>query len=149
MNEQTYVRFQVLTAANMKMTVFWDVAPCCLLEVYRRLRGVCCLHHQGDHFPDDRGSKHLWNVDKRLPDYTEQHPRRQSSSNKLIFEIWGSHGGEDVDVALVGCNAMWTGWRWRQYVHPKRWYLPISQHCVTVQNNIGNLYLTWVKANGA
>jgi hypothetical protein len=23
-------------------------------------------------------------------------------------EIWGSHGGEDVDVGLLGCNAMST-----------------------------------------
>jgi hypothetical protein len=30
------------------MAVFWDVAPCSLVEVYQRLRGVCCLHHQGD-----------------------------------------------------------------------------------------------------
>jgi hypothetical protein len=37
------VRFQVLTAASMKMTVFWVVAPCSLVEVYRRLRGACCL----------------------------------------------------------------------------------------------------------
>jgi hypothetical protein len=44
------------------MTVFWDVAPCSLVEVYRRFRG----------------SKHLWNVDKHLRDYTAQHPRRQS-----------------------------------------------------------------------
>jgi hypothetical protein len=42
------VRFQVLTAANMKMTVFWDVAPCSLVEVYRRFRGTYCLNHQGD-----------------------------------------------------------------------------------------------------
>jgi hypothetical protein len=27
-------RFQVLTAASMKMTVFWDVVPCSLVEVY-------------------------------------------------------------------------------------------------------------------
>jgi hypothetical protein len=27
------VRFQVLTAANMKIIVFWDVAPCSLVEV--------------------------------------------------------------------------------------------------------------------
>jgi hypothetical protein len=26
------------------MTVFWDVAPCSLAEVYRRFRGACCLH---------------------------------------------------------------------------------------------------------
>jgi hypothetical protein len=42
------VRLQVLTASIMKMTVFWDVAPCCLVKVYRRFRGAYCLHHQGD-----------------------------------------------------------------------------------------------------
>jgi hypothetical protein len=42
------VRFQVLTAASMKMTVFWDVTLCSLVEVYRRFRGACCLNHQGD-----------------------------------------------------------------------------------------------------
>jgi hypothetical protein len=30
------------------MTVFWVVAPCSLGEVYRRFKGACCLHHQGD-----------------------------------------------------------------------------------------------------
>jgi hypothetical protein len=29
------VRFQVLMAASMKMTVFWDIAPCCLAEIDR------------------------------------------------------------------------------------------------------------------
>jgi hypothetical protein len=29
------------------MTVFWDVASCSLVEIYRRFRGTCCLH-QGD-----------------------------------------------------------------------------------------------------
>jgi hypothetical protein len=41
------MRFQVLTAASMKMAIFWAVAPCSLVEVYRRFRGACCLHHQG------------------------------------------------------------------------------------------------------
>jgi hypothetical protein len=44
--------------------VFWDVAPCSLVEVYRRFRD----------------SKHLWDAGKLLPDYTAQHPRRQSFS---------------------------------------------------------------------
>jgi hypothetical protein len=35
------VRFQVLTAASMKMAVFWVIAPCSLVEVYRRFRGAC------------------------------------------------------------------------------------------------------------
>jgi hypothetical protein len=31
----------------MKMTVFWDIAQCSLVEVYRHFKGACCLHHQG------------------------------------------------------------------------------------------------------
>jgi hypothetical protein len=42
-----YVRFEVLTAASMKISVFWDVAPCSLV-VCQRFRGACCLHRQGD-----------------------------------------------------------------------------------------------------
>jgi hypothetical protein len=38
------VKFQVLMAVSMKMAVFWFVAPCSLVDVYR---------------PDDGGSKHF------------------------------------------------------------------------------------------
>jgi hypothetical protein len=31
----------------MKMTAFWDIAPCSLAEVYRCFRDAYCLHHQG------------------------------------------------------------------------------------------------------
>jgi hypothetical protein len=37
----------VLTAACMKMIVFWDVAPCSLVDSDRRFRVAYCLHHQG------------------------------------------------------------------------------------------------------
>jgi hypothetical protein len=30
------------------MAIFWDVAPCSLVKVYRRFRGACCLHRQGE-----------------------------------------------------------------------------------------------------
>jgi hypothetical protein len=39
------MRYEVLTATNMKMAVFWVVALCSLVKVYRRFRGACCLHH--------------------------------------------------------------------------------------------------------
>jgi hypothetical protein len=38
----------VLTAASMKMTVLWDMAPCTVVEVDRGFRGAYCLHHQGE-----------------------------------------------------------------------------------------------------
>jgi hypothetical protein len=38
----TLVRFQVLTAASMKMSVFWDVAPCSVVEIYLRF-----IFHEG------------------------------------------------------------------------------------------------------
>jgi hypothetical protein len=41
------MRCQVLTAI-LKTTVFWVVTPCSKVELYRRFRGACCLHHQGD-----------------------------------------------------------------------------------------------------
>jgi hypothetical protein len=28
----------------MKTTVFWNIAPCILVEVYRRFRGAYCLY---------------------------------------------------------------------------------------------------------
>jgi hypothetical protein len=34
------IRFQVLTEASMKITVFWDVVPCSLVEVYSRSEAV-------------------------------------------------------------------------------------------------------------
>jgi hypothetical protein len=45
-----HARFQVLTTANTKMNVFWVVVPCSPVEVYRRFRGDCCVHHQDDEF---------------------------------------------------------------------------------------------------
>jgi hypothetical protein len=35
------VRFQVLMVVSMQMAVFWVVAPCSLVEVYRRFRPAC------------------------------------------------------------------------------------------------------------
>lgn len=31
------------------MAVFWDIVQCSLTELYRRLRGSCCVRHQGNH----------------------------------------------------------------------------------------------------
>jgi hypothetical protein len=41
----------------MNMTVFWDFAPCCLIEVYRPFWSTCYLHHQFNHRSDNGGIK--------------------------------------------------------------------------------------------
>jgi hypothetical protein len=41
------------------MTVFWDGAPCSLVEIYRRFRGAYCLRHRP---PDGGGSKQVSKV---------------------------------------------------------------------------------------
>jgi hypothetical protein len=88
-----FVKFQVLTAASMNMTVFWDVAPCNLIKDYRRFRDAYCLHYR----LDDAGRKYLWNVGKLLPFFTAQHPRRQSFKCNFDWmhfcEEWGTSSG--------------------------------------------------------
>jgi hypothetical protein len=32
----------------MKMIIFWDVAPCSQVDIYRRFRDACHLYYQGD-----------------------------------------------------------------------------------------------------
>jgi hypothetical protein len=49
----------------MKMAVFFVVVLKSLSEIYRRFRGDY-FFHQGDHNPDDGGSKDLRNVGKLL-----------------------------------------------------------------------------------
>jgi hypothetical protein len=60
-SNQTYCilcETEVLTAVSVKRIVFWDDAPCNLVEIERRLTVAFCVHHR----PDYEGSKHLWNV---------------------------------------------------------------------------------------
>jgi hypothetical protein len=37
------VGFEVLAAVAMESTIFWDVTPCRLVEVHRRLGGKYCV----------------------------------------------------------------------------------------------------------
>jgi hypothetical protein len=42
------VRFRVLTPASIKMAVFLHLAPCAVIDIGRRFRGVYCVYRQGD-----------------------------------------------------------------------------------------------------
>jgi hypothetical protein len=80
------MRFQVLTVVSMKMTVFWVVVTCSLVEVY------WCF----------RGSRHLWNSINFHQ--TTWHSIPEGSH---LYSDWGaisgSHGGEYEDNCLLGC----------------------------------------------
>jgi hypothetical protein len=40
-------RSEVLTAVRIKITIFWDVTQCSLVNMYQYFKGICCLHFQG------------------------------------------------------------------------------------------------------
>jgi hypothetical protein len=41
-------RLKVLAVTRITMIVFWDVALCILISIYRRFTGAYCLHRQSD-----------------------------------------------------------------------------------------------------
>jgi hypothetical protein len=76
------VRFEVRTATSMKMAAVWAVAPCSSLLTDVFIESSIRLMSD---YPDDGGSKLLWNVGHHLPDYTVQHPRQSSSSTATVL----------------------------------------------------------------
>jgi hypothetical protein len=64
----------------MKITVFWDVASCSLVEIDRRFIDAYCHLNQGHDHPDDGGIKNLWNVGQFLPHNMTQRLKRQPYS---------------------------------------------------------------------
>jgi hypothetical protein len=87
------------------MAVFWVVAPCSLVEVNRRSRGACCLHHQGDS------------------------PRRQLSSYsppwepEILRRISTTRRYNPEDCHLDTSASM----LWRRDKHTRKLYLPFSK----------------------
>jgi hypothetical protein len=68
MGGRMHFLFPTGAAIFLDVAVFWVVALCRLVEVYRRFRGPHCLHYQGDDLSDNGGSKHFWKIGKLLPD---------------------------------------------------------------------------------
>jgi hypothetical protein len=80
------VKLEVLTTDSVKMVLFWVVAPCRLVEVYRRFRGACCLRHQ-----EDRRSKTSVNFypTTRCNNPEDSHLQViQCWASQLYFNIW-------------------------------------------------------------
>jgi hypothetical protein len=98
-----YVRFQVLTAARMKI-VFWDVTPCSLV-VYQHFWGAYCLHHQGalmmDAASTSERSVNLYQTTRRnIPEDSHLLVHYVSTND---FTATG-HPNYATDLFIVSCN---------------------------------------------
>jgi hypothetical protein len=60
------------------MVDFWDVAPCSLVEIYRRFRGAFSLHYQDDDLPET--SVNFYDTTLRnIPGDSHLHTRRREN----------------------------------------------------------------------
>jgi hypothetical protein len=72
------------------MTGFWDIAPCSLVEVDRRFRGVYCLHHLVGLLQRDYTVLYT----RRLSLHTRR--RDNPKSYKVLRKIFGPKREEEV-----------------------------------------------------
>jgi hypothetical protein len=103
-----YVRFEVLTAVVMKISIFWDITSTSPFKVNRYFGGTCRLHLQGRRIsqvktPDmfttwfraaillglffdreDGGDIFLRNFGRLSTDYTALYPKRQNSAIRFL-----------------------------------------------------------------
>jgi hypothetical protein len=59
-------------SVTMKSTIFWDVMPCCVVEVYCRLGGVQNLHFEGGRVCQAASRTMIWQTSTRLYSITSQ-----------------------------------------------------------------------------
>jgi hypothetical protein len=78
-----WVKFQVLTASNKKMTVFWNVLLCSLVKTGRRFRCPYCFIVL---MIGAVGTSEKVGLLQRH--HTALHPRRLWSSHKCFFSLW-------------------------------------------------------------
>jgi hypothetical protein len=82
-----------------------------------------------DVLPDDGGSKHLWNVGKRLSAYTAQHPRRQTSSYSPSWSL-KSHfvAADNMKYDTQNMEAACSSETGLSIYKPTRCYNLLSEH---------------------
>jgi hypothetical protein len=90
------VRFQVLAVVTMNITVFWVLAPCSLLETYRRLRGSYCLHHYGD-LPDDGAVS----ISETSASFYETTQRNIQKTGTLNFALYSPNSMEESFLRIL------------------------------------------------
>jgi hypothetical protein len=99
------VRFEVLTMWLWKATVFWDVIPCSLAEMYLRFRRTCCLRL----LTMEEIGTFLQNVGTLLSDCMASHPRKLLSSSSLSSWSVGSADPSQLPNGVSVSHSQQTG----------------------------------------
>jgi hypothetical protein len=73
----------VTSELSVKMAVFWDVAPCSLVETDRHFRDAYCLYHQGYRNIQENSQLHTRRREKL---------KSQNCPRSMTF-TWGGGGG--------------------------------------------------------
>jgi hypothetical protein len=152
------VRFKVLTAVKismLKITFFWDVAPCSLADVYRRFGGACCLHRRGD---DGAGSTsetsvNFYQTTRRNVSENSHHTRRRenlkSHVSMLVFWVVTPCGlvGRYQHLGGTYCHQLYS-WIWRQCL--SHWWLLLNRRTHRDRNhNLEDIWswVTWFRTS--
>jgi hypothetical protein len=77
----------------LKISVFWVVAPCSLVEVYQRFRGPCCL--------PSSGRSRCYN-----PEDSSLHTHRRENLKSCFSEFW-YRWSEAAHHWGCGCSYLW------------------------------------------
>jgi hypothetical protein len=77
----------------MKMAVFWDVAPCSLVEVYRRLRAITLTMEAAS--TSETSVNFYQTTLRNIPEDSDLHTRSRENLKSLlvIFKMYKSQGG--------------------------------------------------------
>jgi hypothetical protein len=111
-----YFKFRL--NSHMRMTVFWVVAPCSLVEVYRRFIGACSLHHQGDRPETSVNFYQTTRHNNPEDSHLHTHRRENLESHKETNE---SHllSVRNFSSFYEGWNGVrwnWSHWAWRSEI---------------------------------
>jgi hypothetical protein len=79
----------------LKNTVFWDVKPCSLVDIYRSWGGTFCIQLQI--YSEMWGRTFLRNVGKYISDYQPSHPRR--------------HYAQEINQSLASSSRLLEGFQ--------------------------------------
>jgi hypothetical protein len=97
-----HVRFQVCTAANMKMRAFSDTVLCSLIGIDGRFRGAYCIHYQGYKLVRTASIIRVMNYSLQWWRRQYASPKRRSSPTRLYGAI--SHKALSFKLHIV----MWV-----------------------------------------